>query len=534
MNVIDDLSSDSADDRALNRLSASAERFRKREEAATRGDHLPTSFELLEGMEFHLGSVHEDAQVFAERLSGRLKRLGCRSQIEDLIDGVDQLAIDLIDAPAVRAVDELLLKYADLLSKRFVLWRLRVRIYAAALGDVQAMFDTARDAGAMAAMRSSSVARLDSVYRLVGQSLGWIGSAASVDPAYHCLSGPVPFRYGREPDAVASIYARDILGALESRNRVLAKGNANNPGSRSEQEPIDQAASLEVEQVGGPGVVVFTALGNAMTDEGRKVKSSFRPFLHVPLKLAETPDLQLVRDALRSEFPFAEREISALLSGLDNLEHVHIRPTILVGAPGSGKTRFGRMFLSRLELPFEMVGAAAADDGSIAGTPRRWSSGEPCLPVATIARFKHGGPGILIDEIDKAGTGRRNGNLLDAMLPFLERETASRFRDPYLEAPCDLSHVSWVMTANELEVIPQVLRDRCRVVFWPTPTVEHLPSISKRIITEIALEDSHDIRFASSLDEAELAAVASVWPGGSLRKLKRVIEVVLRARHGRH
>jgi hypothetical protein len=37
---------------------------------------------------------------------------------------------------------------------------------------------------------------------------------------------------------------------------------------------------------------------------------------------------------------------------------------------------------------------------------------------------------IILDKIDKAGTGRNNGNLHGGLHGLLERETAARWNDP--------------------------------------------------------------------------------------------------------
>jgi ATP-dependent Lon protease len=43
--------------------------------------------------------------------------------------------------------------------------------------------------------------------------------------------------------------------------------------------------------------------------------------------------------------------------------------------------------------------------------------------------------------------------LWDALLPFLETETAARYRDVSLDAELDLSAVSYVATANDVTVL---------------------------------------------------------------------------------
>lgn len=198
------------------------------------------------------------------------------------------------------------------------------------------------------------------------------------------------------------------------------------------------------------------------------------------------------------------------------------------------QVRFATRLLKVLNLPHDTIPCGGVSDGTFAGTPRRWSTGEPSLPVALITRYKAAGPGAILDEIEKVGSSRHNGQAHDALLAFLERETASRFHDPYVQAPCDLSNVAWLMTANSLEGLSAPLRDRCRVIPFPEPGREHLPTLSRQIISDILAEQGLDRRWVSPLDGIEVEAVTKAWPGGSLRKLRRVIEVILASRGVRH
>ena len=246
------------------------------------------------------------------------------------------------------------------------------------------------------------------------------------------------------------------------------------------------------------------------------------------------PDLKAARAALRAEFPYAADVIDNVLRDVALRSHVQIRPTILVGSPGCGKSRFATRLLKVLNLPHDLIPCGGVSDGAFAGTPRRWSTGEPSLPVALITRYKAAGPGAILDEIEKVGTSRHNGQVHDALLAFLERETASRFHDPYVQAPCDLSHVTWLMTANSLDGLSAPLRDRCRVIPFPEAGQDHLAVLSRQILAELLADQGLDHRWVSPLDEIELEAVTKAWPGGSLRKLRRVIEVILASRGVRH
>lgn len=86
------------------------------------------------------------------------------------------------------------------------------------------------------------------------------------------------------------------------------------------------------------------------------------------------------------------------------------------------------------------------------------------------------------------------------------------------------------MTANEVEPIPSVLRDRCRVLRFPEPGAEHLPVLAVRIMERLYADLAQDPRWATPLEGFELGAVAAGWSGGSIRKLERILEQLIEVR----
>jgi ATP-dependent Lon protease len=113
---------------------------------------------------------------------------------------------------------------------------------------------------------------------------------------------------------------------------------------------------------------------------------------------------------LLSEFPHAESVLDAFAEALATHTHVKFPPVVLVvGSPGSGKTTFAARLLDVLGVPCEMFSCGGVADAALAGTARRWSSGEPALPVALVERHLTASPGIVLDEVEKVGTSRKNG-----------------------------------------------------------------------------------------------------------------------------
>lgn len=260
-------------------------------------------------------------------------------------------------------------------------------------------------------------------------------------------------------------------------------------------------------------------------------RSSTAPYaLRLPDFYVPVFELHESRADLVREFPHAESVIDSLLRPLAGRATVWIRPTLFVGSPGSGKSRFARRVAEVLGIDLWRVDAGREDSNSFAGTEKRWSTAEPCHPLAAILRAKHMNPALLLDELEKAGTGTRNGRLWDCLLGFLEPENAARYPDPYYQRPVDLCGISYLATANSLTGLPAALLDRFRVIPFPEPDIEHLPALLPQIIAEIAAEADLPVDWYPALAGDELEAIRGVWSDRSIRSLRRIVEAVLTAR----
>ncbi|WP_245332791.1 AAA family ATPase [Bradyrhizobium erythrophlei] len=153
-----------------------------------------------------------------------------------------------------------------------------------------------------------------------------------------------------------------------------------------------------------------------------------------------------------------------------------MRPLLLVGDPGGGKSRFARRLGEVLGVSVWREDASRADGAVFAGTDRRWYSAEPCHPFLAVAAGGIANPLVLIDELEKSGTRSDYGRLWDCLLGFFEIETSARYPDPALQTNLNLSQISYVLTANSLDPLPGPLRDRTRVVTFRSQA----PTISMR------------------------------------------------------
>jgi hypothetical protein len=276
------------------------------------------------------------------------------------------------------------------------------------------------------------------------------------------------------------------------------------------------------------GVIVIPEIGGTReTTTAKEARREFKDIAGVRIPLALAPDMARVRRVLHDEFPYAQQQVDLLLTGMIEGEPIRWRHALLVSNPGSGKSRLARRLAEELGVGLHRYDGSGSSDNAFGGTPRRWSSGEHCVPLEAVRRHRIGNVLCLIDEIDKSGNSRHNGRLEHVLMPFLEKETAKNYPDPYVESDLNLSHVGYVLTCNSVDEIPAPLRDRLRIVRLPDPGREHLPALARCIVADIAKEQDGDPFWWPMLDDGELLVAERLWKGGSVRRLSAVVERIL-------
>lgn len=282
------------------------------------------------------------------------------------------------------------------------------------------------------------------------------------------------------------------------------------------------------------GVLVFPQAilaGAGKPENQRDVKSYLGSRLGARLPLVTVPrDWHAWEAPLVAEAPWLAPAVRAVRASQGGREHWGHGVICLVGPAGAGKSRIARRIAAASALPFASVNLdAASDSSSLGGTSIRWSSAHPGVPDGLLARAGTANGVILIDEIDKgAGSRHSGGHPHDLLHGLFERSTAAAWRSPYLLSEIDVSHLLWICTANSVESVPASLRDRMTVVRVDEPAAEHLGILAPALAREACVELGLDERWGE-LDHEELAAL-SVWRGGSVRRLQRLVSGILRAR----
>lgn len=208
---------------------------------------------------------------------------------------------------------------------------------------------------------------------------------------------------------------------------------------------------------------------------------------------------------------------------------IAFRPLLLAGPPGCGKSHLARLIGQRAGTGHAVLDLAGISDArTIEGTARGWTSTQPCFPAIAMQQAMTANPVLTLEEIDKAGGSARNGDPLSVILTMIERSTAHAYYDRCLMAPIDLSHVNWIMTANDASRLPAPLRSRLDIVEVARPDPEHFDGLVGNILRDLARDWEVPVTALPGIEPAIDATLRRRFGRHrSVRRLAREIETVL-------
>jgi|GEM_PF-6388404 len=338
-------------------------------------------------------------------------------------------------------------------------------------------------------------------------------------------------------------------GILATLNQRLNMPNApsgaqimNNPMTPATRHAaparMDDYPQDEAGQSGEKSVLLVKKIGDGESEKDLYVVKKYKPLIE-PMQLVRVgQSVAVIQEVLDTEFPWMT-PITAIICDelIENQRYQFstalVKPFVLVGSPGSGKSHYVQRLADLMSVPRLMLSVGGMSDNStLRGTARSWSTGRPSVISEFMNEHACPNPVVILDEIEKGGTGHNNGNVYDTLLQLLETRNAASFYDECLMSPIDLSRVTYCATANSTENLPQPIRDRLRVLRVPNPTAAHLLGLAYQMWWSFWVSRQIPMSDIPPLNDKFL--LSKLKGGTSVRQVQQIMDVTIRHAKNNH
>ena len=231
---------------------------------------------------------------------------------------------------------------------------------------------------------------------------------------------------------------------------------------------------------------------------------------------------------LEADFPNFVQVID-MLRGIHALstpgEVQRIPAILLLGEPGVGKTMFSEALAKGMQIAFRVIRMENQQAGAcLVGSADFWSNSKSGAIFDVLTNGDCGNPVLVVDEVDKAATDSRYSPI-NGLYSLLEPGSAKSFADESLpDVSLDASKVTWILTANQKDLIPEPILSRVRIFEIPKPDFNQAMQVAFNIYKKLLTESpSAQARFTDDLPH-EVAQLLSML---SPRKMRITIEMAL-------
>ncbi len=199
--------------------------------------------------------------------------------------------------------------------------------------------------------------------------------------------------------------------------------------------------------------------------------------------------------ALQQSNPHAKEVIQHVLSvvemSLTFQRPQRIKPILIVGEPGSGKTVIAIKIAKALSVPYQLISIDSIQTGSvIAGSDYTWSNTQPgtVFDLLFSREDRVGNPVIILDEVDKAA---KHGGMPSPVSPLhglLEEETSRCFEDCSIPLAINTRFILWIATANSVTLLDDAIRSRFETFRLSLPKGEDARTVTSSMARDLITE----------------------------------------------
>lgn len=180
-----------------------------------------------------------------------------------------------------------------------------------------------------------------------------------------------------------------------------------------------------------------------------------------------------------------------IIETIIQINRTHTLPSygiLLIGPAGTGKSQIAYAIARILKIAWTNLEMSSINDPEqLTGSSRIYANAKPGLIMEAFANAESSNLLFVINELDKASSGKGNGNPADVLLTLLDN---LGFTDNYIECRIPTAGVYTIATANDRDAISAPLLSRFAIIELPDYTDEEkrviftdfaMPKVLKRI-----------------------------------------------------
>ena len=232
------------------------------------------------------------------------------------------------------------------------------------------------------------------------------------------------------------------------------------------------------------------------------------------------------RRILDEELYGMERVKQRIIETIIQINRTHTLPAyglLLIGPAGTGKSQIAYAVARILKLPWTTLDMSSINDSKqLTGSPRIYANAKPGIIMEAFSMAGASNLVFIINELDKANSGKGNGNPADVLLTLLDN---LGFTDNYMECMIPTGGVYPIATANDRDQISAPLMSRFAVIDIPDYTAEEKKVIFSRFSLPKVLKRMHMEESECIITEGALEAIIQRYSNTSgIRDLEQAAE----------